>query len=157
MTENQIILAFIFILLALFTYFFFNYRKFNFSYHILTGLVNLWCISVFIYITYFTDYNNSFSIFSICFTGLFHIIHPEPSKIPVVVSTAVVWIFTVVNILACFSGIGALLLFFTQPFIYAFGFYLLKVDKKTIKIPVIINLLITWGLFFLTASWILNH
>jgi hypothetical protein len=103
------------------------------------------------------DYSNSFSIFSIFFTALFHLKNPEPGKITVVVSIGIIWFLTVVNILACFSGIGALILFFSQPLVYTFGLYLIKVDNDNIKIPVIINLVITWGLFVLTASWVLTH
>jgi hypothetical protein len=158
MTSERLNLLIIFILLVAFSYIIFKYKNIKYAYNILIGIINIWCISLFSYLTIETEYNNSFVLFILIFSLIFHFDNYFPkSKVGKSFSIGIIWFFTIISCLSCFSGIGALILFFIQPISYLFSFYLLKQNNESISITIFINLLISWGFLILTASSILTH
>lgn len=158
MTSETLNLLIIFILLVIFTYVIINFKNIKYAYNLLIGIINIWCFSIFLYLTIQTEYNNTFTILSLFFSLFFHFDNYFPkSKIAKYFSIGIIWFFTIISCISCFSGIGALILFFTQPISYLFGFYLLKNANENVSIPVYINLIISWGLLILAASSILTH
>ena len=157
MTFERFNLLIIFILLVLFSYIIINFKNIKYAYNILIGIINIWCISVFLYLTIETK-NNLLALNILIISLIFHFANYLPKgKIGKSFSIGIIWFLTIISCLSCFSGVGALILFFTQPIIYLLGFYLLKNEYEKISIPVFINLIISWGFLILTASWILSH
>lgn len=158
MTSERLNLLIIFILLVVFSHVIINFKYIKYAYNILIGIINIWWISVFSYLTIETKYNNSFTFFCFIISLIFHFDNYFPkSKVGKSFSIGFMWFFTIISCLFCFSGIGALILIFTQPISYLFGFYLLKNENENISIPIFINLIISWGFFILTTSWNLKH
>jgi hypothetical protein len=158
MTTDRISLLITFILLVVFSYIIINFKNIKYAYNILIGIINIWFISLFSYLTIETEFNNTFTLFSLIFSLFFHFDNYFPkSKLREKISIVIIWFFTIISCLSCFSVIGALILFFIQPMSYLFGFYLLKNENANYSIPVFINLIISWGFLILTASWILTH
>lgn len=146
------------ILLIAFSYTTINFKKIKYAYNVLIGILNIWCITVFLYIIIQTDNNSSFALFNVILSVIFHFGFALPKmKSAKIISIGILWISTILSCLLCFSGIGALMLFLLQPISYLFGFYLLKMKNEKINIPIYINLIITWGFFFLTSAWALTH
>jgi hypothetical protein len=158
MSSERLGLLITFILLIVLSYFFIKLKSLKYAYNILIVIINIWCISLFSYLTIKTEYNNSFVLFILILSFIFHFENYFPkNKIGKSFSTGIIWFFTIISCLSCFSGLGAIILFFIQPISYLFGFYLLKNGNEKISIPLYINLIISWGFLALSASWILTH
>lgn len=154
---EKLTVAFALILLIALSYTTVNFKKIEHSYHILIGIINIWCIIAFLYIKNYTDFNYDFITYSFILSLIFHLIIELPKiKLIKILSIIIVWIFTVYACILFFS-MANIFMTIIQPIGYLFGFYLLKYNYEKNIIPVFINLLLTWGCLCLTIYFLLNN
>ncbi len=158
MIYKLLFISITFLSLILLSYTIINFKKIKYSFNILIGILNIWCVMTYLYIIIQTDYNGLFTLIITIFSVIFHFGYALPKvKTIEVFSIGIVWLSTLLSCLLCFSGMGAIMIILIQPISYLFGSYLLKIKNKNINIPLYINLIITWGFFFLTSAWVLTH
>ena len=158
MIYEKLYLLIVLILLVVFSYVIIEFKKFKYAYNLLIGIINIWCISVFSYLIIENESINVGILIGLIYSFIFQFDHYFPkSKVGKLFSIGIVWFFTIIACISCFSGMGALILFFIQPISYLFSFYLLKNKIENISFPIYVNLIITWGFFALIASWELTH
>jgi hypothetical protein len=154
----QLVASFIF--LAIFSFSIFNLEKEKYAYHISIGIINIYCLIVFIYfiseiqiISHLALANFIISIV-FQFDSKFSITKRKNIKL---ISIGIVWVFTSISILSCFSGFGVLLITITQPISYLFAINLMKNKNDKISLAIYINLFINWGLLVLITLWQISH
>lgn len=149
MKYNPLYILIIGIILMAFSYIIINFKKVKNSYNILIGIINLWCITVFLFVIIQTDFNSLWALFIFILSVIFHFASfLKKGKTIKIFSIGIVWVFTIFSGIMCFSGMGAIILFLLQPISYLFGFYLLTINYDKIYIPIYINLVISWIISF---------
>lgn len=152
---DKILVAFALILLIALSYTTIYFKRIKHSYHILIGIINIWCIIAFLYIKNYTDFNYKFILCSFILSLIFHfIIKLLKIKLIKILSVIIVWIFTAYACIIFFS-MANIFITIIQPFGYLFGFYLLKSNYEKNIIPIFINLLMTWGCLCITTYLLL--
>ncbi|MEN9906951.1 MAG: hypothetical protein RLZZ540_92 [Bacteroidota bacterium] len=153
---DKILVLVALILLTTLSYTIVNFKKIKFSYHITIGIINIWCIIAFLYLITKTDINSSFALFNVILSLVFHFNYKLLEiKTIRILSIGIVWIFTAYTCVIFFSMVNIFVVLI-QPTGYLFGFYLLKFNYEKNKIPVYINLLMTWGCLCLTIYFLFN-
>lgn len=155
---NKIILIPLFLLLIFFSYMVLSFRKIKFSYYILVGIINIWCISFFIYhITTKTTINTSLTVFNIVASIVFQFDKSTyRSAIVTKFSIGIARLLTSIPIVLSFFG-GIAILAYTQPIAYLLGFYLLKANYEKSNSIISTNLVLSWLFLLFIAYFIFNQ
>ena len=155
--DNLLEIIGVILLLTALAYVIINFKKIKYSYNIGIGIISIWCIAAFVI---FIDEKAflKFSLFNIILSVILQFEgYLIRRKIINILFIGIVWLFTAYSCLLCASMVGGLLLPFTQPISYLFGFYLLKGDYKKNILPIYINLGISCWISFLMLLWIISH
>lgn len=145
-------------ILSLLTYVLVFFERLKYSYRLSIGFINIIALSVFCYITNYTEFNNYLISSIVILSFMFHF-EKTLNRIPIsrTFSITIMWLINILSYLLCFSGIGAIMLLYTLPISYLFGFYLLNSKQNNIYISLVINTFIAWGLLFMFILWEIKH